>query len=448
MHNSVVAKLDLKNARLNLAGRSLNLTGIFQSGWLLLATVMAGGLNYLSNMVVGRLLLPADYGIYAALLTLFNIFAAVSGVAQVVITNYAARLEATNDLLGLRGLVAIALRPLTLTSALITIIMILGSTLLSRMLHISSAWPVVMLAVGLMPLALAPVGLGMLRGRQQFSAFGLAQIAGAVMRLVAGIGLIVFGGGTIGSVASLAFTPLAVIGVAVASLPSIWQKWQERTRPGLEALKSVLIYTVLGTLGYALLTGMDVLIVKNRFSPTEAGLYASVSIVGKIALWIPAALTTILLPKVAARRANGQSAASLLRVAQLASLGLCGSVTLLFIEEPLVMRFLFGARYETLAYLLGPYGIAMTFYALVGIWFNYFLGMKQTAYAWFLTIGAVLQVIALYVFSTSITDIVIVMISCSLTLVLAGEVLFQFFNRGPRAGKMAQIPSRTNPPGF
>ena len=62
LRNSVqgVVTARLKNQR----------SAVWQVGWLLAATVIAGGFNYLANVFVGKLLGPEEYGVYAALLDL------------------------------------------------------------------------------------------------------------------------------------------------------------------------------------------------------------------------------------------------------------------------------------------------------------------------------------------------------------------------------------------
>jgi O-antigen/teichoic acid export membrane protein len=197
--------LNLKNACFNLAGHNLNLAGMFQGLWLLMATLLTGVLNYLANMLVGRLLNPADYGIYAALLSLFTALTALTGVAQTLVTSYTARFTANQDWLALRGLVWMALRWLVVTGGLAALIILLIAGPLSQALQIATHWPVRMVSIAMLPMVLAPLGLGVLRGQLRFGVYGWAQVVGAAARLVGGAILVWLGMGVVGAIASLAF---------------------------------------------------------------------------------------------------------------------------------------------------------------------------------------------------------------------------------------------------
>ena len=63
------------------AGNSL-----YQVSWLLAATIIAGGFNYLANVYVGKLLGPEEYGVYAALLAFSLILSAPMGVIQTIVS--------------------------------------------------------------------------------------------------------------------------------------------------------------------------------------------------------------------------------------------------------------------------------------------------------------------------------------------------------------------------
>jgi len=62
------------------------------------ATVISGGLSYLANATVGRLLDPPDYSVYTSMLSLTLMLGGVASVIQTVTTNSVARLRAADSL--------------------------------------------------------------------------------------------------------------------------------------------------------------------------------------------------------------------------------------------------------------------------------------------------------------------------------------------------------------
>ncbi len=167
---------------------------LWQVGWLLAATVIAGGFNYLANVLVGKLLGPEEYGVYAALLALSLILGAPTGVIHTVVANYSARFAATSSNLGRVGaLLKSAWRTLLPWAIGGALLIALGSGLIAGFLHIPSPVPVIVLGFSLLPAVLLPVALGGLQGLQRFGRYGWGQISGAVLRLSLGIGFILLG---------------------------------------------------------------------------------------------------------------------------------------------------------------------------------------------------------------------------------------------------------------
>jgi O-antigen/teichoic acid export membrane protein len=379
-------------------------------------------LNYFANVIVGRWLGPTDYSIFAVLLSLYTTLAALTGIIQITVTNSTARLAALQDWQMLRGLLHQMIVWLAIAGTTISVITALGAVHLGNLFHISTPAPVLALAAAMTPLAMAPLAMGILQGRERFGAFGMAYIVGAISRLASSLALMGLGAGVTGAVISLAFAPLGTIAVAVFSLPDIWQNWRERSNPHLGNLGVLFKSTTIGILSYALLTGMDILVVKNRFLPIEAGLYASISTVGKISLWIPASLSAFLLPKASAQFARGNKPVALLRGTQLAALAICGCMCIVFFGwSGTVMHVLYGSQFMAFARLLGPYGLVMAMYALVGIWFNYFLASGETRYTWALVIAVIIQATVMVLVCQTMSQMLGAMLATGIGLVIYGE---------------------------
>lgn len=376
--------------------------------------------------MVGRWLGPADYSIFAVLLSLYTTLAALTAIIQITVTNSTARLAAFQDLQMLRGLLHQMIIWLAIAGTTMGVITALGAVHLGNLFHISTPAPVLALAAAMMPLAMAPLAMGVLQGRERFGAFGMAHIVGAISRLASGLVLIGLGAGVTGAVVSLAFAPLGTIAIAAFSLPDIWQNWHERSNPQLVNLGVLFKFTAIGILSYALLTSMDVLVVKNRFLPVEAGLYASISTVGKISLWIPASLSAFLLPKASAQFARGNKPVALLRGTQLAALAMCGCMCIVFFGwSGFVMDLLYGSQFLTFARLLGPYGLVMAMYALVGIWFNYFLAASEKSYTWALVSAVIIQATVMVLVCQTMSQMLGAMLATGFGLVICGEYIFR-----------------------
>ena len=396
-------------------------TTLRQGSWMLAATIIAGGLNYLANAAVGRLLGPADYGIYASMLSLTLVLGAVTAIIQTVTTNYVAQLRAAGRMEDVGAILSYLLRRLLPWGAFgVTLMWLLGHPL-AGLLHLPSAVPVWVMGTVMLPIVASPILLGGMRGLERYGAFGSTLVGMALLRLGIGVGLILIGWGAVGAIASLPLSNLGAFALGLIWLVDVFRSRNHEFRPDRSNILSYALYVAVGLTAFTVVTNMDVVIVKSNFIPEEAGLYSAVATTGKIALYLPSAVATLLLPKVAIRNANGERTTLLLYKGLAVVGGLCGAVTLVFFlfASP-VVQLLFGAPYLPQARLLGPYGLAMTLYALCNIWLAYYLALQERRYSYALLGVAIVQAVLLPVLSSNLFEVVAILIGGGMLLNLLG----------------------------
>ena len=430
MEKGIVGQLTVSRGRLGLGWLSFSFDTLRQGGWMLIATVVSGGLNYLANAAVGRMLLPTDYSVYTSMLSLTLMLGAVTSVVQTVTTNYVARLRAADQMKDVGALLLYLLKRLLPWGMFgMTLLWLLGRPLV-MLLRLPSAVPVWVMAMVLVPTITLPVLQGGLRGLERFGAFGINAIGQASLRLTIGVGLILAGWGAAGAVASLPLSQLGAVVLASVWLATVLRSRNRAFRPDLSDILRYTSYAAVGLFAFTALVNMDVVIVKSRFTPEEAGLYSAISTIGKITLYLPLAAATLLLPKVAVLNTQHERTVHLLHRTLWIVGGLCGMVTLAFFLFPsLIVQLLFGAGYLTWASLLGPYGLIMALYSLCNIWLSYYLALEDRRYSYVLLCGAILQAVTLSTLSLSLPQIVTVLIGSGVVLNLLGA----WFLRLPRS---------------
>jgi O-antigen/teichoic acid export membrane protein len=267
-----------------------------------------------------------------------------------------------------------------------------------------------------------------LQGLQRFGPLGGGQIATAALRLGIGVGLILLGGGVSGALAGSVLAGLGAFGLGCWWLRDVYRA-ADTTAAGRyspNALFRFSLNVVLSTLGLLLLMNGDLLAVKSRFPPLEAGLYSAVVTLGRIVLFIPGAVVALMFPKVAGRYASGQPTAGLAWRSLLAVIGLCGCAALILLAGPrLIVQWLYGPQFLGQAALLGRYGVAMLLLALVNVWAQYFMAIQEARYAWLLVGMSVLQAVALFCAPLSLTGVIWCLTGCNGLLVLAGAWLLR-----------------------
>ena len=421
MGNGLVAWLKTGKGAFGLSRSHFQLETLWQGGWLLVATVVTGIFNYLSNVLVGRMLGPADYGIFTSLVSLFLILGVVTGVVQTVTSNYTARLRARGAMAETGALFVYFVTRLLPWGIGGTLLLSLLSGPISAFLRIPSPVPAIVLSLVIIPVLFLPVVYGAMGGLQRFGALGATQIGGSVFRLIAVVGLIALGLGAAGAVASLPVSSLGALALGTFFLRDILRRREKEKAAQVSGLLEYSLYAVLAMLAFGILTNTDLIVVKNRFSPTEAGLYSAIATLGKITLWLPAAVGVLLLPKATEQHSRGQSSASLVWKSLLATGLLCGGfVAAFFLFPAQLVRVLFGEPYIVHASLLGQYGLAMTLYSLVNVWMYYYLAVQEKRYGYVLLAGAVSQVILLMTLPLNMAAVIELMIAIGACLSLIG----------------------------
>ena len=419
--NGLIAQLRAGRGRISLRRPTLPLETLRQGTWLFITTVVSGGLSYLANAAVGRMLPPSDYSVYTSMLSLTLMLGAVTAVVQTVTTNHVARLRAAGQMEDVGALLLYLLRRLLPWGTFGMGLLWLLARPMAGVLRLPSALPVWVMATVLVPIVALPVLQGGLRGLERFGAFGINVVGLASLRLGIGVGLILAGWGAAGAVASLPLSQLGAVVLASVWLAGVLRSRSRAFRPDLSGILSYTSYAAVGLFAFTALTNMDVVIVKSRFAPEEAGLYSAISTIGKITLYLPLAAATLLLPKVAALNAHRERTVHLLHMTLWVVGGLCGMVTLAFFLFPSsIVQLLFGAGYLTWASLLGPYGLVMTLYSLCNVRLAYYLAVEDRRYSYVLLCGAIVQAMTLSALSLSLHQMVSVLIGSGVVLNLLG----------------------------
>jgi O-antigen/teichoic acid export membrane protein len=193
------------------------------------AMAAANALNYAFNLVMSRLLGPADYGALGALLALVLV-GTVPGVAlQAVVARHTTLAGEAVGRLWARVLVAVVA-----VGGALGLLTVAASPALRAFLHLQPLGPCLWLAAALLPLPLLSAVQGMLQGREWFGALAAVLLVAAAGRLAAGVGLVSGGLGVSGAMAATA------IGSAVAVLAAVprlraragWERHRRPPRPG------------------------------------------------------------------------------------------------------------------------------------------------------------------------------------------------------------------------
>lgn len=375
------------------------------------AVVMAGSmianvLAYAYHLIVGRILGPEGYGELAALFSLFYILNVPSTVVQTVLTKFFTILRAKNKHGEVRSLFFLSLLILLVLAAVGLGFVSLSVNSVASFLHIKTQvnfywlyFIFVLYFVGMVPTSL-------MQTYQLFFAQSTLSALGMALRLLFAAVSAPFG---------VTWTLASNIGANIISLVA----YIIPLRPLLKAKSAPIsllpkralgysIPTVLTTLAVAALYNQDVLLVKHFFPPVTAGIYSSLSVLGKIIFYASSAITFVLFPVIAERKELARGHTRLVYTSLLSVAGLSAGLTILYFLFPeAVVHMLYGSSYEGAIPYVGLFGVFISFFALDNMLISICLAAEKVKVWIFGLAAAVAQFAIIWLYHATLGSIIV-----------------------------------------
>jgi O-antigen/teichoic acid export membrane protein len=386
-----------KKLRHKLLGGSLTL---------LAGSGLVGVTNLVYNVATARLLGPTGFAHATAVYTLLMLASAITLSFQVVCAKYVANHEAQDEKaaifagLHLRAWVAgIAIGSLLfLFRRAITAYLNLPDQGLISLLGLGTAFYI-------------PLGArrGYIQGIHAFSSLAVNFMLEGVVRLGGAFVLIRLGLGVKG----------AVLASVIAVIASYFLANPTPNRPpsrssGIpiafgEGLQAIVFFS-----GQVIINNFDIILVKHFFVADQAGIYAAVSLVGRLVNMCAWSVVNTMFPVSAAARSSDREARPILFMSlSLVFLILASLILALWAIPSVLWRMLFGAHFELgnyggLAALLILYAVTTGIYSLSSVMITYEMSRKIANTSWVQMAFSGALVLGICVFHQSLQQVIFV----------------------------------------
>lgn len=380
--------------------------------------------GWLYHLFVGRILGPEKYSELSSLFAIFYILNVFTSVVQISLLKFFSVYKARNDYGQANTLFWMATKKITIASVVGIIVLFPFVPFFSAYLQIDSYVYFFLIYVIFATSTITVPGGAALQGFQQFMPLTLVSNIGMLLRLISGIIGAFFGVGwtlianiitNIGSYA-VYFFPLRFLFHTKAKKLTISKK---------DAL-SYGVPVLLTTLGLTVLNSQDVLLVKHYFTSYDAGIYASLSVLGKIIFYASSAVGYVLFPLVAQRKELQADFGRSVKVGLIAVGSMSCMITVAYFLFPSMVVFPLGPAFAGAAPYLGWFGIFVTFYTLATLLLTTLLAMGATK-IWVITmIVAILQYVFIALYHASLFEITYVNIITSVILFLSLLIYYRY----------------------
>lgn len=369
---------------------------------------------YLYHLFIGRILGPQQYGELAALLSLFYILNVPSSVLQTILVKFFSALKAKKAYGRAKDLFLSMTGRVFLVEVALFVIVLWFFPYLANFLHIPSIWYFIWLYLIFALFLLGTVNASVLQAFQLFRTAMIFTNIGVALRLILG---------TLGALWGVGWTLFAnvvssALGYVLVFLPLgfILKHKREPVAFAQGQFVQYSIPTFLATLGIIMLYSQDVVLVKHFFGALEAGIYSSLSVLGKAIFFASAAVSYVIFPVIAERKEQQASYMAIVLLALFAVGAISFSLTAIYYLAPsFVVHLLFGKAYASAALLLGPFGLFLSFFTLSSLLASIFLALGKT-FVWMFTIGAaLLQTVLITAIHSSLYAVILINLGvCSL----------------------------------
>lgn len=385
--------------------------------------VVNGG-NYLYNLVLGRVLGPAEFSDAAILITFLLVLSFVAMTFQLAVAKFAAEFEA----LKLKRFVQKAFKAAVSLGLLLGALIIVFSKQLQQLFNTQSSVMFTTFGIAIPLYFIMSVNRGRLQGHQDFM-----QLAGTYQsemwsRLVITFVLILILQLPSSVAVAIGVTLSCVFGVIPFKKISVKTIDTPRFSSGeIKQIRTFFLLTACYEFTQIICNNSDIFLVKHFFDNTSAGLYASMALIGRVVYFATWLFVMLLLPKVIEHRKNGEDTTIVLKKYMTYIVLFCaGIVSFTFMFPTLTVNLLFGEAYISISPLLGWYALATAFFAMSNVFTYYFLSLDKFVPIMLSGIFGVLQIGLIIVFHHTLFEVVMMQVIAMAILLIAQLVYYQY----------------------
>lgn len=382
-------------------------------------------LSYFYHLILGRLLGPVGYGELAALISLVGLLGVIPGSINLVIVKY---VSSAKDKEEVNNLISWLKSKIIKISFLFFIVILLASPIISSFLHIDRIIYLVLISLSFLFSLQALFYRAVLQGLLKFKEMIFSVFAESITKLIVSVFLVYMGlsvGGAMG-----AFLIATIVGWYITNF---YLRYNKRSNPSYpKNIKRMIQFSIpvfIQSISMTSLYSTDVILVKHFFSSFDAGIYASISTLGKIIFFAAGPIGTVMFPLISQRQSRGQNYKNIFGISFLATGILALGILILYWLVPeFAIRLLYGKSYLTGASLLVWFGVFIMLFTLSVLLINYGLSVGKTRIVFFSLAAALLQISLIFLFHKSLQEVINISIVVT-ALLLACLFIYSIYGK-------------------
>lgn len=362
-------------------------------------------LNYLFHLALGRMLGPANYGEFAAVISLIVLLGIIPGSLNMVVIKH---ISIAKDETEVASLIHWFKTKILLASLVFSLIILLSSPAISSFLKIDKGYYLIFVAISFFFSIQSLLNRSILQGLLKFKEMVVSLLLENGVKLLLSIILIYLGFQVGGAIT--AFVISIIIGWYITNI-YLKNHNKQDSKQKID-IKKILLFSfpvLIQTISITSIYSSDVILVKHFFLSHDAGIYAALSTLGKIIFFGAGPIGAVMFPLVSKRHAAGQQYKKIFLYSFLATLlfSIC-IITTYFLFPAFAIRLLYGSAYLEASSLLVWFGLFVSLFTLSSLLVNYCLSLGQTRVVLLPLFAAILQIILILLFHRALYEVIMV----------------------------------------
>jgi len=387
--------------------------------------ILANLFSFIFNFFMSRNLRVEDYGTFVSLVSIITLLSIPAAALAPTIVTLAGNFFAEKNLGMVHVLYIKIIQILIVISIVLFTLFTIYAGPISSFFNIEDSTLLPLTAVAIMFSYVFTINLSFFQARLSFKLLSSLSVASSFTKLIFGVLLVLTGFGLSGAIGSYLLSYVIPILIGSFFLKNVlFHKSEKKFHISYKELVSFGIPSAVIIFCLNSFINTDILLVKHLFSEKDAGLYAGLSLVGRVVFYITAPVTTVMFPIIINRVKSSIPYKNILHGALGITAAISFFVTSFYFLFPkfTILFFLKKEEYLIVANNLGMFGIFISLYSLISVFAYYFLAIKQTKILYLLVVGVILQALLIYLFHSNFYEILNVSSLVSLST-LAGLIV-------------------------
>lgn len=372
--------------------------------------------NYLYNFLLARILGPELFADAALLITFLLMLSFLAMAFQLTTAKFAIGFRVKTY----RRFVSSMYKTALILGIPLGILIVVFSSQFQQIFQTTSSSMFMIFGIGVPVYFILSINRGSFQGKREFKSLSITYQTEMFSKLLVTFALLLCFGIEEITVIAIGIVVSLIFGLFPFNLKLFSLQKNTRIREVYKnQIKTFFILTAFYELTQIIINNSDVLLVKHYFDSHDAGLYASLALIGRMVYFITWMYVMLLLPKVILLKKEGKETSGILfKYIAYVFVVLVVLVAGCVLFPKVFIHVLFGEQYLDVASLLWKYALATSIFSIANIFSYYYLSLDKYIPVIISSLFALLQVVLIVWFHNSLEQVIDVQVFSMIVLLL------------------------------